>query len=146
MKEGDIIGRILLIEFQEKDYAIFNEVMEVLKHCPEFENVSLNDETVISIPGLTIYPEQRKIYRDRQEVFLMKCHGVTGNWRANWKEPGRNPEVKIAFRQGEGDPDCAEEKAEEWGVVVKLEEDLRNSGLLRKVDEYNLLYFLGCKK
>ncbi len=25
---------------------------------------------VISLPGLTIYPEQRKIYRDRQEIHL----------------------------------------------------------------------------
>lgn len=28
------------------------------------------NETLISILGLTIYPEQRKIYRDRQEIHL----------------------------------------------------------------------------
>lgn len=30
----------------------------------------MEEETVISLPGLTIYPEQRKIYRDRQEIPL----------------------------------------------------------------------------
>lgn len=56
----------MLIEFQKKDSVAFDEVMAVLKRYPNFENVSFKEETVISIPGLTIYPEQRKIYRDRQ--------------------------------------------------------------------------------
>jgi len=60
----------LLIEFQKKDDVAFDEVMAVLKRYSNFENISLNEETVISIPGLTIYPEQRKIYRDRQEIHL----------------------------------------------------------------------------
>lgn len=68
--EGDIIGRILLIEFQEEDSLAFNEVMTVLKRHPNFKTFSLNEEMVISLPGLTIYPEQRKIYRDRQEIHL----------------------------------------------------------------------------
>ena len=33
-------------------------------------DVCMEEETVISLPGLTIYPEQRKIYRDRQEIPL----------------------------------------------------------------------------
>ena len=64
------MGRILLIEFCEEDSAAFNEVMSVLKRYPDFENINLSNETLISIPGLTIYPEQRKIYRDRQEIHL----------------------------------------------------------------------------
>lgn len=60
----------MLIEFQKKDSVAFDEVMAVLKRYPNFENVSFKEETVISIPGLTIYPEQRKIYRDRQEIHL----------------------------------------------------------------------------
>jgi len=69
-KGDDSTGRILLIEFQKEDSIAFNEVMAVLKHYPNFENISLNEETVISLPGLTIYPEQRKIYHDRQEIHL----------------------------------------------------------------------------
>ncbi len=48
----------------------FDEVMAVLKRHSGFEMFSMEEETVISLPGLTIYPEQRKIYRDRQEIHL----------------------------------------------------------------------------
>lgn len=68
--EGDIIGRILVIEFDEMDSMVFDEVMEVLGKHPNFEIMQLSDNAVISFPGLTIYPEQRKIYRDRQEIHL----------------------------------------------------------------------------
>lgn len=70
IKGGVKMGRILLIEFQKEDATAFDEVMTVLKRYPNFETLCLNNETVISLPGLTIYPEQRKIYRDRQEIHL----------------------------------------------------------------------------
>ena len=60
----------MIVEFQDEDSAAFDEVMTVLKRYPNFENVSLNEETVNNLPGLTIYPEQRKIYCDRQEIHL----------------------------------------------------------------------------
>lgn len=60
----------MLIEFQEENAAAFDEVMAVLKRHSGFEMFSMEEETVISLPGLTIYPEQRKIYRDRQEIPL----------------------------------------------------------------------------
>lgn len=47
---------------------VFNKVMMVLKQYPSFELFTLNEETDISVPGLTIYPKQRKIYRNRQEI------------------------------------------------------------------------------
>lgn len=68
--EGDIIGRILVIEFDDTDSAVFDEVMGVLGKHPNFEIMQFSDNTVISFPGLTIYPEQRKIYRDKQEIHL----------------------------------------------------------------------------
>lgn len=71
------MGRILLIEFQKEDTAAFNEVMTVLKRYPHFETFSMKEETAISLPGLTIYPEQRKIYRDTQEIHLTaKEYGI----------------------------------------------------------------------
>lgn len=60
LTRGDGIGRILMVEFQDEDSAAFNEVMTVLKRYPNFENIDLNEETVISLPRLTIYPEKRK--------------------------------------------------------------------------------------
>ena len=59
-----------MIEFHDEDSVAFNEVMAVLKRYPNFQNINLSDEAIISLPGLTIYPEQRKIYRDRQEIPL----------------------------------------------------------------------------
>ncbi len=49
---------------------VFDEVMAVLKRHSGFEMFSMEEETVISLPGLTIYPEQRKIYRNGQENHL----------------------------------------------------------------------------
>lgn len=44
--------------------------MAVLKRYPDFKKLHLDDEMVISLPGLEIYPDQRKIYRGRQEIHL----------------------------------------------------------------------------
>ena len=65
-KEGDSIGRILMIEFNGQDTPAFDEVMGVLKRYPDFEYVQMNDDSILSVPGLEIYPSRRKIYRGRR--------------------------------------------------------------------------------
>lgn len=60
----------MVIEFQEQDISAFDEVMEVLKRHPGFEYLRLADEPMVSLPGLEIYPDRRKIYRDRREIRL----------------------------------------------------------------------------
>lgn len=70
MKEGGSIGRILMIEFGEQDSPAFDEVMDVLKRHPDFDYRQLNEDSVLSIPGLEIYPNRRKIYRGRKEISL----------------------------------------------------------------------------
>ena len=64
------MGRVLVIEFKERDSSAFDEVMEVLKHYPDFEHLRLNNETVLSLPGLEIYPDRRKAYRNYREIEL----------------------------------------------------------------------------
>ena len=49
---------------------MFDEVMRVLQKHKSFETVQIKSENIISLPGLTIYPNQRKMYRDRQEIPL----------------------------------------------------------------------------
>ena len=44
--------------------------MAVLKRYPNFERLQSKEETVLSFPGLEIYPDRRKIYRDRGEINL----------------------------------------------------------------------------
>ena len=58
------------MEFSEQDTTVFEEVMAVLKRYPNFEKLHLDDEMVLSLSGLEIYPDRRKIYRDRQEIHL----------------------------------------------------------------------------
>ena len=67
---GGCIGRLMVIEFQEQDSSAFGEVMKVLKRHPGFEHLRLRDEPMVSLPGLEIYPDRRKIYRDRREIRL----------------------------------------------------------------------------
>lgn len=69
-ERGDTIGRILVIEFNDQDSSVFDEVMAVLKHHSAFEQLRFNEEDVLSLPRLEIYPDRRKIYRNRREINL----------------------------------------------------------------------------
>ena len=59
-----------MIEFNGQDSPAFDEVMEVLKRYPDFDYVQMNDDSILSVPGLEIYPSRRKIYRGRREISL----------------------------------------------------------------------------
>jgi len=64
------MGRILLIEFNEQNSSAYDEIMKLLKEYSDFEYLRLKDEPMVSLPGLEIYPGQRKIYRYRREINL----------------------------------------------------------------------------
>lgn len=68
--EVEAIGRILIVEFSEQDFAAFDEIMAVLRKNSGFKYLHLEDEPMVSLPGLEIYPGRRKIYRDRREINL----------------------------------------------------------------------------
>lgn len=59
-----------MIEFNESDSGVFDKVMEVLQGSKSFETLQVKDGNTISLPGLTIHQNQRKIYRERQELSL----------------------------------------------------------------------------
>lgn len=65
-----LIGRILIIEFTERNSSAFEEIVDVLKKHTDFEYLRLKDEPIVSLPGLEIYPDRRKIYCDRREINL----------------------------------------------------------------------------
>ncbi len=69
-KRGGYIGRILILEFDDSEINIFNEMMEVVKKYPKFKRYDIQKESALRLPGLEIYPDRRKIYRDRREVSL----------------------------------------------------------------------------
>lgn len=64
------MGRILLIEFDEQDTSVFEEIMGALQRHPDFERIYINSEAILELPGLEIYPERRKVFRDRREINL----------------------------------------------------------------------------
>lgn len=60
----------MVVEFGGQDSSVFDAVMDVLKHHPNFEYVQMNDDSILSVPGLEIYPSRRKIYCGRREISL----------------------------------------------------------------------------
>lgn len=67
---GDYIGRILLLEFCERNSQVFDEIMAVVKKHPEFDLLWQKYEPMMSLPGLEIDPAHRKVYCDNQEISL----------------------------------------------------------------------------
>lgn len=69
-KEGGSIGRLLVMEFADNENVVFDEIMCVIEKYSDFEKYEVQYRPDLSLPGLEIYPDRRKIYRDRQEVHL----------------------------------------------------------------------------
>lgn len=51
---GGNIGRVLIIESNERNAPIIDEMLEKLKSYSDFELLWLNQEPVLSLPGLEI--------------------------------------------------------------------------------------------
>lgn len=58
------------MEFNDAEMNIFDEMMEVVKKHPDFNRYEVRLESALQLPGLEIYPDRRKIYRDRREINL----------------------------------------------------------------------------
>lgn len=70
MKEGGSIGRILIVEFSERDDLAFDEVIQILNQHSNFEQLQLRNTPMLSLLGLDIYPDRRKVYRNSNEISL----------------------------------------------------------------------------
>ena len=64
------MGRILVIEFKDQDSSMFDEIIAILKRYPNIDNLQLNEETVLSLPGLEINLDRRKVYCNQKEIIL----------------------------------------------------------------------------
>ena len=62
--------RIVVFEIHDSDSDIFDKIMEIVESHPDIECLRVKDESMLSLPGLEIYPGRRKIYRDRREINL----------------------------------------------------------------------------
>lgn len=69
-EEGGNIGKLLIMEFEDGESTLFDEIMRTIDKYPDFHRYQLKDEAVLSLPGLEICPERRKIYSESQEINL----------------------------------------------------------------------------
>lgn len=64
------IERVLIVEFTEQDDFAFDAVMQILNQQTNFEQLQLKDTSMLSLPGLDIYPNRRKVYQNNNEINL----------------------------------------------------------------------------
>lgn len=69
---GDIIGRVIILELQEAEYKTFEDFLSFLQQHPEIEWHGQEQHPVISLPNLEVCLNQRKVFRDQQEIPLTK--------------------------------------------------------------------------
>ncbi len=58
------------MDIRDDETAFFDEVMERVGRHSGIERYELKREAALRFPGLEIYPERRKIYREKKEVSL----------------------------------------------------------------------------
>ncbi len=66
------MGKLLIMEFADHESAVFTEIMNMLQKYPNFCKYTLKDEVILSLPGLEIRPERRKIYSNSHEISMTK--------------------------------------------------------------------------
>ena len=69
MKGDGKIGYILLVEFKNSEKFILDEIMTML-NVYSGEGISETNNRNISFHGITIYPDQRRIFTAENEIFL----------------------------------------------------------------------------
>lgn len=60
------------MEFTDNESAAFADIMNLLQKYPDFYKYTLKDEVILSLPGLEIRPERRKIYSNSHEISMTK--------------------------------------------------------------------------
>lgn len=68
--EGGNIGKLLIIEFSDNENVIFDDIIKMLERYPDFQKYKLKDESILTLPGLEIRLERRKIYNHSDEIRL----------------------------------------------------------------------------
>ena len=60
----------MILELHERDAKVLEQILSILKNHPEIEKFEIDEEPMVSLPGLEIFPSKRKVFRDRQEIQL----------------------------------------------------------------------------
>ena len=60
----------MILELHERDTEVLEQILSILKNHPEIEKIEVDEEPMVSLPGLEIFPSRRKVFRDQQEIQL----------------------------------------------------------------------------
>jgi DNA-binding response OmpR family regulator len=60
----------MILTFKENEERVFQKILSIMSEEPEIRPMQLQAEPVISFPGLTIYPYQRQVFREKTEISL----------------------------------------------------------------------------
>ena len=60
----------MILELHERDAKVLEQILSILKNHPEIEKFEIDEEPMVSLPGLELFPSRRKVFRDRQEIQL----------------------------------------------------------------------------
>ena len=83
----EIVQEIWPEELEDKDERTFEDFLAFLQLHPELKTWEIGPEPILSLPGLQIYPDRRKIYHGQQEIelntkeFALLCLLVTNKGR-----------------------------------------------------------------
>ena len=75
------------MELEDKDKGAFEDFRSLLRLHPELKTWEIDLEPILSLPGLQIYPDRRKIYHGQREIelntkeFALLCLLVTNKGR-----------------------------------------------------------------
>lgn len=71
------MGRILIVEFSDTDNPVFEEIMQLLHRSSGFSELSVADTSILSVSGLEINLQQRRVFYNNQEIrFTVKEYGI----------------------------------------------------------------------
>ena len=58
------------MEFVDNENSTFDEVVDFLKKYSNFQKFEMQNESILSFPGIEIYPERRKVYCNSKGIHL----------------------------------------------------------------------------
>ena len=52
----------MILELHERDTEVLEQILSILKNHPEIEKFEIDEEPMVSLPGLEIFPSRRKSF------------------------------------------------------------------------------------
>ena len=49
----------MILELHERDTEVLEQILSILKNHPEIEKIEVDEEPMVSLPGLEIFPRRR---------------------------------------------------------------------------------------